>query len=111
MQFHLQWLHDTLLAAERANEKVHILSHIPSNSCFRFYAREFRRIVDRFHMTISAIFIGHSHREGFNVMYARNSINFAINNVWFGGATTSYSSVNPNYILYYVDRTLFVSLT
>lgn len=27
----LQWLHDVLLAAERSGEKVHILSHVPSN--------------------------------------------------------------------------------
>lgn len=53
-QSNMQWLHDTLLAAERNNEKVHILKHIPSGggSCFKFWSREYRRIIDRFHMTI-----------------------------------------------------------
>lgn len=46
----LQWLHDTLLAAERAHERVHILQHIRSGggSCFKWWQREYRRVVDRF---------------------------------------------------------------
>lgn len=53
--------------------------------------------------------MGHSHRDEFNVFYANANINFAVNYAWNGGATTTYSNVNPNYILYYVDRTLYVS--
>lgn len=76
----------------------------------RFWSREYRRIIDRFHRIISGQFMGHSHRDEFNVFYARNT-DFAINYAWNGGATTTYSNVNPNYILYYVDRTIFVSIT
>jgi hypothetical protein len=32
--FQLQWLHDTLLAAEAAGERVHLLYHIPSGKNF-----------------------------------------------------------------------------
>jgi sphingomyelin phosphodiesterase len=109
--FHLQWLHDTLLAAERANERVHLIYHIPSGggSCFKWWSREFRRIVDRFHRIISGQFTGHSHRDEFNIFYASGNHNFAINYNWNGGATTTFSNVNPNYAVYFVDRTLFVS--
>lgn len=64
----LQWLHDTLLEAENNNEKVHILAHIPSGEggCYNTWAREYRRIVDRFWDTISAQFNGHTHRDGKN---------------------------------------------
>lgn len=107
----MTWLHNTLLAAESAGEKVHILKHIGSGggSALRWWSREYRRVIDRFHRIISGQFTGHSHRDEFVVYYARDNVNFAINYEWNGGATTTYSNVNPNYALYYVDRTLFVS--
>jgi sphingomyelin phosphodiesterase len=45
----LQWLADTLLEAEAAGEKVHILGHIPSGNsdCLRTWSREFHKIIDR----------------------------------------------------------------
>ncbi|XP_070497838.1 sphingomyelin phosphodiesterase-like [Chironomus tepperi] len=104
----LQWLHNTLLAAEAANEYVHIVHHIPSGggSCLRWWSREYRRIIDRFHRIISGQFMGHSHRDEFNVFYARNT-DFAVNYAWNGGATTTYSNVNPNYVVYHVDNQIF----
>lgn len=106
----LQWLHNTLLAAENANEKVHILTHIfpGGGSCFRWWSQQYRRVIERFHQTISGQFYGHSHRDDFSVFYANNNINLAINNAWNGGATTTYSNINPNYAFYYVDRVLYV---
>jgi hypothetical protein len=45
----LQWLADTLLQAESAGEKVHILGHIPSgqSDCLRTWSREFHKIIER----------------------------------------------------------------
>jgi sphingomyelin phosphodiesterase len=45
----LQWLADTLLQAEKDNERVHILGHIPSgdSGCQRTWSREFRKIIVR----------------------------------------------------------------
>jgi sphingomyelin phosphodiesterase len=37
IQATMQWLHDTLLAAERANERVHIIKHIPSGLNYSIY--------------------------------------------------------------------------
>ncbi|KAG5672942.1 hypothetical protein PVAND_003029 [Polypedilum vanderplanki] len=107
LRLQLQWLHDTLLAAEAAGERVHLLHHIPSGggSCMRWWSREFRRIIERFHRIIQGQFVGHSHRDEFNVFYATANTNFAINYAWNGGATTTYSNVNPNYIKYFVDVT------
>ncbi|KAG5670651.1 hypothetical protein PVAND_000899 [Polypedilum vanderplanki] len=105
----LQWLHDTLLAAEAAGEYVHILGHIltSGSSCFRYWSREFRRIVDRFHRIISGQFYGHSHNDEFNIYYARQQHQTAINYAWLGGATTSYGGQNPNYAVYFVDREIY----
>lgn len=110
-QSNMQWLHDTLLAAERNNEKVHILKHLPSGggSCHKFWSREYRRIIDRFHMTIGAQFNGHSHKDEFEVFYDSATATHAINVAWNGGGATAFHSVNPNYHVLYVDQTHYVS--
>lgn len=100
----LQWLHDTLLLAETNNEKVHLLTHLPPKSCFTIYAREYNRIIERFWNTISAQFGGHTHKDEFNIFYARDNPSQALNVLWNGGSTTSYSDVNPNYRIYKMDQ-------
>ncbi|XP_055522495.1 sphingomyelin phosphodiesterase-like [Wyeomyia smithii] len=106
----LQWLHDVLLLAEQNGEKVHLLAHIPyssSGSTYFVCQREFRRIVERFHNTISAQFNGHTHRDEFNVFYSRENPQHAINVAWNGGSATAFSDINLNYIVYYVDPETF----
>ncbi|XP_073820492.1 sphingomyelin phosphodiesterase 1-like [Musca autumnalis] len=99
----LDWLHDTLLAAEKAGEKVHILAHIPSGSsdCWSVWAREYNRIIERFSDTISAIFNGHTHRDEMILHHSANGHPMAIS--WNGGSLTSYSYKNPNYRSYEVE--------
>lgn len=108
----LQWFHNTLLAAEQAGEFVHVLTHISSGggSCFRWWSREYRRVIERFHRIISGQFMGHSHRDEFVIFYARDQPTIPINYAWLGGATTSYGGTNPNYAVYFVDREIFVSI-
>lgn len=105
----LQWLHDTLLAAERAGEKVHILGHVPpgDSTCFKVYSREYRRIVERFWNTISAQFAGHTHADEFNIFYSRQNPSQALNVMWNGGSTTAFNDVNPNYRMYTMDQTTY----
>lgn len=107
IQAQLQWFHNTLLAAEQAGERVHLLTHHHQNACFRFYSREFRRIQDRFHMTISATFVGHTHNAEFHLFYDRPTANHAISVQWNAGSVAPWSRYNPNYNLYYVDRQIF----
>lgn len=106
----IQWLHDTLLAAERANERVHILKHHPAGGggCVQFWSREYRRVIDRFHRTIGAQFTGHSHRDEFEIFYDSATSTHAINVAWNGGAATGYVGINPNYVLYHVDPVHYV---
>jgi len=45
----LMWLAQELLAAEQANQKVHILSHIPGNSdCYKVWGKHYSALIDRF---------------------------------------------------------------
>ncbi|XP_058443150.1 sphingomyelin phosphodiesterase 1-like isoform X2 [Malaya genurostris] len=106
---HLQWLHDILLLAEHAGEKVHILGHLPSydNNCYIGWTREYRKIVERFAHIIQGQFNGHSHVDEFNVYYRKDDPTAAVNVAWNGGATTTFSQKNPNYKVFYVDRVSF----
>lgn len=105
----LEWLHDTLLAAEKAGEHVHILAHIPAGSsdCWSVWAREFNRLLERFSDTISGIFGGHTHKDEMNLHYSENGYPMAI--YWNGGSLTSYSYKNPNYRSYEVETATYVS--
>ncbi|XP_058443151.1 sphingomyelin phosphodiesterase 1-like [Malaya genurostris] len=102
----LQWLHDTLLAAENAGEKVHILAHVPSydNYCYIGWTREYRKIVERFGHIIEGQFNGHSHVDEFNVFYKKDDPSVAVNVAWNGGSTTTFTRLNPNYKVFYADR-------
>lgn len=107
----LQWLHDTLLEAERNSEKVHILAHVPSGdvNCYTRWAREYKRIINRFWAIISGQFNGHSHRDLFNLYYADDDPELPINVAWNGGGSSTYGFVNPNYRVYSVEQNTFVS--
>lgn len=108
-QSQLQWLHDTLLAAEKAGEKVHVLAHQPpgEGTCFKVYSREYRRIVERFWDTVSGQFVGHTHADEFNVYYSHENPSQAVNIMWNGGSTTAHTDVNPNYRMYTMDPSTY----
>ncbi|CAK9822057.1 Sphingomyelin phosphodiesterase [Anthophora retusa] len=99
----LQWLANTLLEAEKNNEFVHILSHIPpnSNSCLKTWKREYLRIINRFSHLIKAEFNGHTHNDEIAIFY--NSDAIAKHIAWNGGSITAYSRLNPNYKVYTVN--------
>ncbi|XP_035778474.1 sphingomyelin phosphodiesterase 1-like [Anopheles albimanus] len=107
----LQWLHDTLLEAEHANERVHILAHVPSydDYCFVGWTREYRKIVERFAHIITAQFNGHSHVDEFNLYYPRASVDplRPISVAWNGGSTTTFTKLNPNYKVFLFDPVSF----
>lgn len=105
----LQWLADTLLQAENAGEKVHILGHIPSgdSGCLRTWSREFHKIIERFENTVTAIFNGHTHNDHFHVYYATDEPTRPISVAVNGGSVTQFSYLNSNYKIYSVDSVTY----
>lgn len=99
----LQWLSDTLRDAEKKQEFVHILSHIPTNSnnCLKTWKREYIKIINRYSHIIKAEFNGHTHNDEVAIFYDSNSV--AQNIAWNGGSITGYSKLNPNYKVYNVN--------
>ncbi|XP_026477056.1 sphingomyelin phosphodiesterase-like [Ctenocephalides felis] len=105
----LQWLHDTLLEAERTNEKVHILGHVPPGEPTNFitWDREYRRIIQRFSHIITGQFNGHTHNDEFKIFYDSMNSSHPINVAFNGGSITTYVNRNPNYKIYKVNAANF----
>ncbi|XP_059620637.1 sphingomyelin phosphodiesterase-like [Phlebotomus argentipes] len=105
----LEWLQEVLQRATTAREKVHIISHIPANErdCFGPWAREYRKLVEKFSPIISGIFNGHTHEDEFNVFYSKSDPSKALNVAWNGGSATTFAYFNSNFRMYYADLTNF----
>ncbi|XP_044255462.1 sphingomyelin phosphodiesterase-like [Tribolium madens] len=105
----LQWLADTLFQAETNNEKVHILSHVPSGTseCLSIWAREYSRIVERFANTITGQFNGHTHKDEFYVFHNSSKPTQAIGAAFNGASVTPWTDSNPSYKIYDIDSSTF----
>lgn len=105
----LEWLRDTLIAAEANGERVHILGHVPPNtsSCIRAWNREYNKLIRQFAHIISAQFNGHTHTDEFTLFYSTDEVPVALNVAWNGGSGTSFIGLNSNYRLYTVESNSF----
>lgn len=67
----LQWLINELQMAESANEKVHIIGHIPpgSKDCLKIWSHNYYEIVARYEKTIMGQFFGHTHHDEIELFY------------------------------------------
>ncbi|XP_047526011.1 sphingomyelin phosphodiesterase 1-like [Pieris napi] len=102
---HLDWLVSELYKAEKAGEKVHILTHIPPgvHDLVNPWTREYNRIVNRFQQTIAAEFNGHTHTDEFKIFYSIEDKDIPIAVSWGGGSASAYSNNNVNYKIAVLD--------
>lgn len=79
----LQWLIHELQLAEIANEKVHIIGHIPPGNadCMRIWSHNYYEVIARFESTVTAQFFGHTHNDEFEVFYDPNNLSNCRKNV------------------------------
>ncbi|XP_046635576.1 sphingomyelin phosphodiesterase-like [Daphnia pulicaria] len=101
----LLWLNKVLEDAERAGEKVHILSHIPpgNGDCWTIFSREFSKIINRFESTVAAQFYGHTHKDEFKIFYDLVDRNRPTNVAFIGPSLTPFTELNPGYRVYTID--------
>ncbi|KAF5280516.1 hypothetical protein FQA39_LY18024 [Lamprigera yunnana] len=101
----LQWLSDILLAAEKNQESVHILSHIPPGDpeCFKTWSNEFSKIIRRFNGIITGQFNGHTHFDELKIFFNSADKKEVINVAFNGGSFTTFIGLNPNYRLFSVE--------
>ncbi|KAK3870502.1 hypothetical protein Pcinc_024280 [Petrolisthes cinctipes] len=102
----LQWLINTLAAAEASGELVHILGHIPpgGGDCDHIWSHVYTQIITRFESTIRGMFFGHKHKDSFQVLYDPDS-NYTrpVAAVFIPGAGTTGDVHMPAFRLYQVD--------
>jgi len=102
----LEWLAGELLDSEKAGEKVHIISHIPSGDsyCLKAWAANYYQLVNRFENTIAAQFFGHTHNDHFYMYYEDADPKGKPSHVAFiAPSLTTYSDLNPAYRVYTID--------
>ncbi|XP_031341314.1 sphingomyelin phosphodiesterase-like isoform X1 [Photinus pyralis] len=105
----LKWLVEVLTESEAKGEKVHIISHVPSNDMFCFYnwGKEYTRIVERFAHVIVGQFNGHSHDDDFFVYFNSQNHSEVVNVAYVGGSATTYTNSNPNYKIFDIDSNTY----
>ncbi|XP_072376772.1 sphingomyelin phosphodiesterase 1-like [Diabrotica undecimpunctata] len=105
----LKWLVNILLEAEKSSEKVHILYHmVPGqNDYYKVWAREYKRIIERFSDTITAQFNGHSHKDEFYVYYNTTNQSQALSVLWNGASIVTKQKANPSYKIFSVNDATF----
>ncbi|XP_046396231.1 sphingomyelin phosphodiesterase-like isoform X2 [Ischnura elegans] len=100
----LKWMINELQDAESKGQKVHILGHLPPGyvDCWSVWSREFMRIVNRYREIIITQFYGHTHYEEYKVGF--DQAGHPSSTSWIGGSVSTYTDLNPNYKIFYVDR-------
>ena len=116
----LSWLIGQLTDAENANEKVHIVGHIPpgKNDCLQIWSENYYRIISRFNETIKGQFYGHTHSDEYELFFNHDQLNLAkstdkltelnpISVAYLAPSLTTFVGVNPGYRVYEVDANTF----
>ncbi|GAA5863566.1 hypothetical protein JCM3774_006528 [Rhodotorula dairenensis] len=103
----LAWLTRELDAAEKAQQRVWIVGHMPpgDHDAFLDQSNYANQIFQRYSQTIAAHFYGHKHSDSFAVGYsdyARRAADTANGVAFLGGALTPKSG-NPVFRIYDVD--------
>ncbi|XP_065062750.1 sphingomyelin phosphodiesterase-like [Rhopilema esculentum] len=101
----LQWMIGVLEGAEKNNEKVHVIGHIPpgSGDCLSHWSWNYYEIIKRYSHVITAQFFGHTHHDEFEIFYANDDVKMPANIAYIGPSVTPYTNLNPGYRIYEVD--------
>ncbi|KAJ5282453.1 hypothetical protein N7497_002384 [Penicillium chrysogenum] len=106
-----EWLIQELQAAEDAGQRAWLIAHIPSGvpDHFRDHSEYFDQIVQRYDATISGLFYGHTHRDGFQIAYSDYN-----NREWNTATAMGYvapavtpTEGSPSFRVYEVDPVTF----
>lgn len=93
---HLQWFSNTMYAAERSNEKVWIVGHVPpgGKDCWSKWSSQFLRVINRYQNIILAQFYGHTHNDEFKIFFddSRDPPQ-PTGSLWIGASVTPYTGM------------------
>ncbi|ODM94449.1 Sphingomyelin phosphodiesterase [Orchesella cincta] len=102
----LQWLSDTLDAAEKDNEVVWIIGHVPpgSDDCWYFWGLKYSALISRYESIIRAQFYGHTHNDDLRILFdMAEDPPRPTGALYISTSVTPYSYVNPGYKVFFAD--------
>eukprot|EP01029_Cantina_marsupialis_P012906 TRINITY_DN2857_c0_g1_i1.p1 TRINITY_DN2857_c0_g1~~TRINITY_DN2857_c0_g1_i1.p1 ORF type:complete len:316 (+),score=68.23 TRINITY_DN2857_c0_g1_i1:465-1412(+) len=96
-----EWMTKVLEDAEKNNEKVLIMGHMPpgGNEALDWASIEFAKMVRKFHETVKLMVFGHTHRSQFSLLRDQGKV---IGTVFIGPSLTS-DHVNSGYRYFTLD--------
>ena len=107
-----KWLENVLNEAEKNNERVYLIDHIPLRCSQHTYDCTFRLkiLIERYRDIISGLISAHSHRDEINLIKEYSHPNkYSIIN-YIGPGLSTYTKCWPSYRIYYADsETKFIN--
>jgi len=107
-----KWLENVLSDAEKNNEKVYLLDHIPLRCSQHTYDCSIRLkiLIERYQHIISGLISAHTHRDEINLIREYSNPNkYSIIN-YIGPSLSTYNKFWPGYRIYYADsETKFIN--
>ncbi|TRY66942.1 hypothetical protein TCAL_07657 [Tigriopus californicus] len=97
----LAWLSEELQESEDLREKVHILTHHPNGKCIRGWREQYAKIVHRYESTIAATFVGHTHKDSFEIWI--DGEGQATMTTFIGPSVTPRGEKSPEYKIFTID--------
>ena len=107
-----KWLENVLNEAEKNNEKVYLLDHIPLRGSQHTYDCSIRLkiLIERYQEIISGFISAHTHRDEINLIREYSNPNkYSLIN-YIGPGLTTYTLCWPSYRIYHADsETKFIN--
>ncbi|VVT53665.1 uncharacterized protein SAPINGB_P003688 [Magnusiomyces paraingens] len=111
-----RFLSDQLLDCEKNGQRAWVMAHVPmggeTSEAHPPATQVFNQIMERFSPhVVAGIFFGHTHRDEFTVMYAKNATEKteenALNVAFLDESVTPYKFLNPGWRYYEIDAKTF----
>jgi sphingomyelin phosphodiesterase len=100
---HIQWLWRELDAAEKNNEIVYIVGHIPTkNTNLSTWTYHYTALIERYHHIIRGEFFGHNHNDDISIVKDVSS-GKPISVQYITPSATTYTELNPSYRIFEAD--------
>ena len=101
----VQWLWQTLAAAEKNKEVVYLYGHyyLADDGCLKYWSYHLNALIDRFENIIAGMFFGHSHEDTFHInrgVYNNNPTRIQ----FVSPSITTYTDKNPSFRIYTADN-------
>jgi len=101
----LGWLEETLRIAEKNDERVFIIGHIPMShvGTMKHWAYRYTVLIDRFSHIIKGQFFGHTHEDNFVIMKSKLDNQKVVGVSYDCPSLTSYGWMNPSFRMFFAN--------